>query len=179
MRKDAPPCPHCGGYPHNTPDDCPCKQQDDLRKKENEFRRSNEDGKMQYANWKAKMELGANLEGEYLQNSKFPFSEIGNKLRRQQEEEERRNREEMKLTKMNFERTNYAVTKGSVEAAEAEEVLRARHLANLKPGEQLSQRQMENIAKHGDTVFQQHYQNVTKSSAIPKIGNAKTGRAPL
>ena len=128
----------------------------------------NEDGKMQYANWKAKMELGANLEGKYLQNSKFPFSEIGNKLRRQQGEEERRNCEEMKLTKMNFERTNYAVAKGSIEAAEAEEVLRARHFANLKPGEQLSQRQMENIAKHGDTVFQQHYQNMTKSSAIPK-----------
>ena len=45
---------------------------------------------MTYANWKAKQTLGANLEGEYPKTRNIPYSEIGNKLRKQQLEEERR-----------------------------------------------------------------------------------------
>ena len=167
-RKDAPPCPHCGGYPHNSPNDCPRKQQDELRKKEDEFRESQQDGKMQYANYKARLELGANIAGEYLKNQELPLSEIGNKLRKQQQEEERRRREEMKLTQINYERSHYAAAKASIEAAEAEEILSSRHLANLKPGEELSARQKESIAKHGDVVFTQHYQGLTRTSAVPQ-----------
>ena len=168
MRGDAPPCIHCGGHAHNTPDECPRKQQVEMQQEEDEFRQSTQEGKMYYANLKAKMQLGANLDGEYLPNNFLPFSEMGNELRRLRREEERREREELKLTRLHFERNKHAVAKATIEAAEAEMAQGSRHLANLKPGEELSQRQVENITKHGDTVFQQHYQNLTKSGNIPK-----------
>ena len=167
-RKDAPPCKLCGGYPHNKPQDCPRWQQDQLRKEEDDFRRSSEEGQMTYANWKAKQTLGANLEGDYPKNRNVPYSEIGNKLRKQQLEEERREREEMKLTQMNHQRSHYAASKAAIEADEAEKILGSRHLSNLKPGEQLSQRQKESIAKHGDTVFTNHYQGLTKTTPVPQ-----------
>ena len=167
-RKDAPPCKLCGGYPHNKPQDCPRWQQDQLRKEEDDFRRSSEEGQMTYANWKAKQTLGANLEGEYPKTRNIPYSEIGNKLRKQQLEEERREREEMKLTQLNHQRSHYAAAKASIEADEAEKILGSRHMSNLKPGEQLSQRQKESIAKHGDAVFTSHYQGLTKTTPVPQ-----------
>ena len=171
-RPGAPPCSWCGKDPHDKLEDCPRYRQEMALQKEAEFKATPFGGlntDRDYAQWMARQQQGADLSGRYQPDPEpIIYSEVGNELRRRRREEELRAREEQRLTEINQERRRHELARAAIEANEAERVIEARYRANLKEGEQLTQRMRENIIKHGDTVFNRYQELSRQGGSLMK-----------
>ena len=80
LRSKAPRCWLCGGVAHPHPQQCPILMLEErLRKREQEM--ATDGLSVPYARWRARMELGSNLKGKYLQDSDITLnSEYKNEL---------------------------------------------------------------------------------------------------
>ena len=167
LRSDAPRCQLCGGTAHPDPRQCPTLLAEE-RLREKEEARSKDNLNLSYARWRARMELGSDLKGKYLQESDITLnSEYKNELARRRREEEKRLREESRRTQLHQENLTRTLQRAAIESAEVTRQMTSSQLAALPDGAELSPKTREHIEKAGATVFLNHLGGMGKPSSNP------------
>ena len=165
LRSDAPKCELCGSSAHGDPRQCPILVAEEKRRARNLL---HNDPNMSYANWKAKMDMGSDLKGQFPQDPDITInSEYKNEVERRRKEEERREREELKRTELHQANLTRTLQKASIEAHEVTKQMTSSQLAQLPPGSELSQKSKDHIEKAGSTVFLNHLGTLSRPGNNP------------